>query len=222
MIKALIFDFYGTLVSTGTGSIDAVSKILEKNNSDIEKSQFYSRWKDIQKEYIQSLNHFVSEEKLFYLTLQELYSEVGIKGNAIEDVQIMIETLGKRIAFPETNSTLIQLREKYKIYIGSTTDDVPFYMDLRRNDIQVDRIFTSEDLGIYKPHSKFYTTILEQIGCAANQACFIGDSLDDDVKGPQAVGLNTVWVNRKKKVLSSIIERPTYVITDLSGLLQIF
>ena len=34
IIKNIIFDVYGTLISTGTGSVDATRKIFEKYNLD--------------------------------------------------------------------------------------------------------------------------------------------------------------------------------------------
>ena len=40
-------------------------------------------------------------------------------------------------------------------------------------------------------------TILETLEVAPEEALFVGDSLKDDVKGPQAVGMRTCWVNRK-------------------------
>lgn len=48
MIKTIIFDAYGTLVSTGTGSIDAVKKILSINNRlDIDPEYFYARCEEV-------------------------------------------------------------------------------------------------------------------------------------------------------------------------------
>ena len=49
MIKAIIFDVYGTLISTGTGSVDAAAEILRRKNSVICPKEFYARWKKIHK-----------------------------------------------------------------------------------------------------------------------------------------------------------------------------
>ncbi|CAG7618230.1 hypothetical protein ACFQI7_02680 [Paenibacillus allorhizosphaerae] len=40
MIKAILFDCYGTLVDTGSGSIKAVRQILAKNKSTVNAEQF--------------------------------------------------------------------------------------------------------------------------------------------------------------------------------------
>ena len=41
----IIFDVYGTLISTGTGSLDAVKKILALQEEDIKPEEFYREWK---------------------------------------------------------------------------------------------------------------------------------------------------------------------------------
>ncbi len=45
-MKLIIFDAYGTLISTGTGSVDAVKKILELQDKDINPQEFYKEWKN--------------------------------------------------------------------------------------------------------------------------------------------------------------------------------
>ena len=44
-MKLIIFDAYGTLISTGTGSLDAVKKILALQDKDIDPQEFYKEWK---------------------------------------------------------------------------------------------------------------------------------------------------------------------------------
>jgi len=50
MIKALIFDCYGTIISTGNGSVDAVKTILDSLKINIDPVLFYRDWKTIHKE----------------------------------------------------------------------------------------------------------------------------------------------------------------------------
>ena len=41
MIKTIIFDAYGTLISTGTGSIEATRAMLNHLNVSFDPSEFY-------------------------------------------------------------------------------------------------------------------------------------------------------------------------------------
>lgn len=220
MIKALIFDAYGTLISTGNGSINAAQKILELNNrADISAEKFYSDWKKYHKLHIASLKSFVNEETIFLYDLEKLYSDYNISGNANEDVKTMLDTLGKRKAFPETKSVLEELSSNYFVCIGSTTDTKPLLLDLEYNQLNIHKIFTSESLKCYKPQKEFYEPILNDLNIEPNEAMFIGDSLIDDVLGPHKVGMNTCWINRKNQKTNEII--PNYEITNLEELLLI-
>jgi len=81
MIKYIIFDVYGTLISTGTGSIDATTKILENKNVNINPNDFYNMWKLLYKKHINNLSSFINEESIFRLDLKELYSIYNINGD---------------------------------------------------------------------------------------------------------------------------------------------
>lgn len=220
MLKAIIFDAYGTLISTGTGSINAAEKILVKNNRpDTCAKDFYTKWKKYHRVHIDTLETFVNEEIIFHWDLNKLFLDYNIDGNADEDVKIMLDTLGKRIAYPESKMVVDILSEKFIVCIGSTTDTIPLEKDLERNNLQISKVYTSEKLECYKPLKKFYQNILDDLQIQPNEALFVGDSLTDDIAGPQAIGIKTCWVNRKKERSHTII--PDYEIKALDELLKI-
>lgn len=225
MKKAIIFDVYGTLVSTGTGSVDATRKILEKHNIDLEPKKVYSNWKKFHRKNIDEVNNsnnFKTEEDIFEKDLKMVYEMYNINGNYKEDVKIMLETLGKRKTFEDTKETLEILSKKYKIYIGSTTDTEPLMKDLVNNNINIfDGIYTSENLQEYKPKKEFYTKILKQISISANEVVFVGDSLNDDILGPQSVGIYSVLIDRKDNYKDDSIIKPDSIIKSLLELPEI-
>jgi len=105
-----------------------------------------------------------------------LYKEYDIKGNPENDVKIMLNTLGKRNSFPETNVVLNALRPSYQLFIGSNSDDIPLRTDIERNGIEVNKVFTSESLKVYKPKKEFYLFILDEIKMRYDEVLFVGDS----------------------------------------------
>ena len=50
MYKNIIFDCFGTLIDTGSGSVHAVERILRNVALDIDAKNFYSEWKSLKKE----------------------------------------------------------------------------------------------------------------------------------------------------------------------------
>lgn len=219
MIRAVVFDAYGTLISTGTGSLDAAQRILKLHGSEIPAKTFYSDWKRYHRSHMDSLTQFVPEETIFLWDLEKLYAQYGLAGNAVQDVRIMLDTLGNRVAFPESRAVIEALKPSVTVCIGSTTDTEPLMRDLDRSGITVDRIFTSEDLQVYKPQKDFYEKILAVLSMKPEEVLFVGDSLMDDVWGPKQAGMKTCWVNRKGQPAPE--QLPDYQMSDLNGLLAI-
>ncbi len=220
MIKAIIFDAYGTLIDTGTGSVDAAREILKKRRrEDISASGFYADWKKYHREHIDSLTEFIPEEEIFRMDLRRLYKTYGIDGDSDSDVRIMLETLGKRKAFPEVGRVLARLSEKYPLYIGSTSDTYPLMQDIKNNKISVNGVYTSESLRVYKPKPEFYRVIALDIGVNCENILFVGDSPVDDVFGPMQVGMKACFVDRKERGIGETTS--DYSIKTLDGLLEI-
>lgn len=220
MLKAIIFDAYGTLISTGSGSIEATQKILALNNcKSVSAEEFYSKWKKYHRINIDSLETFLNEEAIFKLDLTLLYNEFNFTRNPNEDISIMLNTLGKRQAFAEVNSVLDKLPKEIIVCIGSTSDTKPLLSDIKRNKININKIYTSEMLKAYKPQAAFYQSILKDLKINPEEALFVGDSYIDDIIGPAKAGIKTCFVNRKNSEPGNVL--PDFEIKDLKGLLQI-
>ncbi|MBQ5319109.1 MAG: HAD family hydrolase [Oscillospiraceae bacterium] len=218
MIKAILFDVYGTLISTGSGSVDAARRILEKNNSDIDPNEFYSHWKQLHKRNMRT-GAFISEREIFGMDLRELYEYYRISGDYLSDVKIMLDSLYNRNAFDETKAVLEKLSGKYTLIIASNTDTEPLMQNFEYNNLQFDKVFTSELLKCYKPDKQFYRRILDEIACSADEAVFVGDSGEEDVVAPKKVGMTAVWVDRKNKGGNF---GQDYTVGNLSELLDMF
>ncbi|MDE5604488.1 MAG: HAD family hydrolase, partial [Eubacterium sp.] len=202
MMKTLfIFDVYGTIISTGNGSINAAKSILSLQDKAINADLFYAEWKKLHRENMNASNAdtFLSEEKIFENDLKLLYKEYNIKRDYLKDVNIMLSSLIGRKCFEDTNNTINELRKNYKVVLGSTTDTEPLMENLRLNNLSVDAVYTSEIIEKYKPDIDFYKYILECENCSAESAVFIGDSLIDDIFGPQQLGMKTVLIDRNNK-----------------------
>lgn len=214
MLKAIIFDAYGTLFDTGKGSVEAAAEILTKcGRYDIMPEEFYARWKQLHRMHIDALDDFICEFEIYHRDLRRLYDEYAIDSDADLDVEIMLARQGTRIPYPETKPVIEKLRERYVICTGSTTDTEPLLKDIRNAGLDFDYIFTSQSLRTYKPAPDFYSRILQKIGLEANEVLFVGDSLIDDVKGPQGIGIKSCLVNRKNTEAGE--NRPDYTVNNL-------
>ena len=220
MLKAIIFDAYGTLFFTGNGSVNAVRRILTANgHPEMCAEEVYAHWKVWHRKHMEELPDFRTEAEIYALDLEELYRQYGFSRDPRQDVAMMLQIQGTRVAFPEVKEVVEELGKEYVIAIGSTTDTAPLMKDLERSALPITKIFTSESLHLYKPREEFYTTILAELGLSPSEALFVGDSLLNDVEGPKKVGLHTCWINRNhQKALSAC---PDFEIQSMTQLLQV-
>ncbi|NBK79209.1 HAD family hydrolase [bacterium D16-76] len=219
MLQAILFDIYGTLLDTGTGSVDACTKILRQNGQPpIAPAGFYARWKQLHRQHMDE-SPFRTEEAIYHADLRALYQEYHLPGDPAEDVKIMLATLGTRRPYPEAKQALPALQGKAILCAASITDNAPLSQDLSRAGIHFAKTFTSESLRCYKPDPRFYTAILSALGIRPQEALFVGDSLLNDVTGPQAAGIPACWVNRHGRTPGKA--RPAYTVASLAGLLPL-
>lgn len=216
MIKYVIFDCFGTLINTGSTSLSAAAEILRNVGSDADPEEFYKSWKAVKKEMMSS-GEFRTEKDLFRLSLAEMFSRYGIDADAEKEADPMIGVLfARRAAFPETHDALRMLSAAGIEYaIGSTTDTDSILYYLEQNMLDPGRLYTSEDMKLYKPDPRFYSTILEKTGWNAEECLFVGDSITDDVKGPQEAGMKAALLIRNTPYDQNCGVKPDYIIHSL-------
>ena len=88
----------------------------------------------------------------------------GITGNRNKDADFMQIALGVSKAFEGAADAVNQLKKKYRVIIGADSDTEPLRLNIRRNGMEPDGIYSSEDLKIYKPDRRFYQKMLHSCG----------------------------------------------------------
>ena len=86
---------------------------------------------------------------------------------------------------------------------------------------RMDLLVVSEEFGVHKPDPAIFQHALAQLGVAADEALFVGDSLEHDLRGAMAAGLPFVWFNRYGQTLPGDAPTPIAIIHRLEELLPI-
>ena len=233
MIQNIIFDVYGTLISTGTGSIEATKEIFMSfiqsgkylSLAGISPHDIYKKWKQYHREHIQTIENFRPEREIFVMDLAKLYQEFGISNCAEKDIMPMIRSLYGRKVFEDTLSSLEQLKSKYRIALGSTTDTEPLTENMVVNQLMVENVYPSESLKVYKPQPEFYRKILEKQAWNLEETVYVGDSYEDDIVGPKKLSMKAILLDRNHRYYGEQLKiKPDAVITslnELKGVLEI-
>jgi HAD superfamily hydrolase (TIGR01549 family) len=93
--------------------------------------------------------------------------------------------------------TLVALRERgcrLGLLSNSARDLDAFRMHHR---LDVDAVLTSRVHGKTKPHETIFRRMLELVGVTAGDALMVGDTIEDDVEGALAVGMQAVLLDRE-------------------------
>ena len=63
----------------------------------------------------------------------------------------------------------------------------------------------SFDVGAIKPDPRIYAYVLQQLGCAAEEVLFVGDSVEADLAGPTQVGMQALLLEQGKPLALQVM-----------------
>lgn len=224
MIENIIFDVYGTLISTGTGSVDATDAIFRKYELTDSTEDIYKHWKKLHKIHMRyaEAGEFLTERDIFVEDLKQLFIEYEINNDAKFEVIPMLDSLLHRKLFSDVDTVMERLLNTYNVAIGSTTDNHPLMENIENTILKkIPQIFTSELLRVYKPNEKFYREILNRTGWKSEECLFVGDSIEEDILGPKEAGMKTVFINRNGLTNLEALSSADFVITSMEELMDV-
>jgi putative hydrolase of the HAD superfamily len=101
-------------------------------------------------------------------------------------------------AYPEVPAVLERLRAGGARLAVVSNWDVSLHDVLERTELRgrVDAVVISAEVGVAKPDPAIFRTALERLGAKASDAVHVGDSVEHDVAGARAAGLEAVFVAR--------------------------
>jgi len=227
--RAILLDFYGTVVEEDEAPVTLVCKDVIKASSNTlnleEVTSFW--WHTFWDLYPESYGDtFQYEKELGYEALQKTILRFDVNLNSDSLIQSLSEYWdeywGKPVIFPESRDVIEKL-SKYNVPIClvSNIDNAVLDSAIKFNQLSFDFIVTSEDCRSYKPRPEMFEKALSLLQLSNNEVLHVGDSLSSDVQGAKNMSIPVLWINRKKRDISSRPEKPDYISTDLTEILDI-
>lgn len=209
--KAIIFDasntlFFGDGNEFEEASLYSLYYYLWQQGIDL-RDEGFSRealwlyWKTIRKQPKGDANH--KQLRTTKLDLKDLFTEVE---TLVLNEQLLAKleeiyyepTVAATQALPNMQDILIELQKKYKLAVISNTRSHYFIEEsIRRAGLIgfFDVVITSDKVGWRKPDSRIFEVALNHLNLEASQTIMIGDSLEKDIAGARALGMNTIWLS---------------------------
>ena len=212
MIKAILFDFDGTLLNRDLSLMSFINDQYERFSNcihHIPKQLYIDR-------FIELDNHGYTWKDQVY---RQLVDEFKIQNvSADELLNDYIKNFHHHcIAFPNLFKMLHLLKsQKYKLGI-ITNGKCQFQMDnivALGLDKVMDTILISEWENIKKPNPEIFHRALQKLEVNAFESVYVGDHLENDIKAAKNVGMIAIW---KKNTQWNNVEAE-YVVDDLLDL----
>ncbi|RLF88095.1 TIGR02253 family HAD-type hydrolase [Thermococci archaeon] len=226
MIKAVFFDFVGTLLSN-EAEAETHLKIMEEvvKGTNIDPKELLGKYERLTREAFSSYagKPFkpirVIEEEI----MERLSQEYGIKfPENFWDIHLkMHQTYGR--LYPEVVDVLKELRSK-GYHVGLITDSDNDYLKAHLEALGIlnlfDSITTSEEAGFFKPHPRVFEVALKKAGVKGEEAIYVGDNPVKDCGGARQLDMLSVLVDRtgEKRELWKECE---FVVSDLREVIKI-
>ncbi len=233
LIKAVLFDFGGTLVDAGSrmdyeaASLIQLNRALENHGIIVTCQEYERAHREV---WTRIIRRGSLREVAFTSLVCETLNKLGYSFQPTDKLIIdateafMKPWIQARVMDGAVPSVLSRLKKTYKLGIVSNCSWSPaLRKTLERFKIShyFDGIVVSVDVGWRKPSPKIFRKALQTFGVAASETVFIGDELDDDVEGAQRVGMHTVWLrNPCSKEFGGRI-KPDYTISQMRELLGV-
>jgi putative hydrolase of the HAD superfamily len=219
MIKAVMFDLDNTLVDfmkMKRASCEAAVSAMVDSGLKVDKKKAMKVLFELYDKY--GIEYNLIFQKLVAKINRKVDYRILARGiNAYRKVQE-----GFLEPYPNVVPTLIKLREKgIKFAIVSDAPKLKCWMrlvELRIEDF-FDYIVTFDDTGVRKPDAKPFLMALRLLKITPEEAVFVGDWPERDIKGAKALGIKTVHAHYGNLSKSKV--KADYSIENFDELLRI-
>ncbi|WP_048151433.1 TIGR02253 family HAD-type hydrolase [Palaeococcus ferrophilus] len=229
MIKAVFFDFVGTLITKRGEEVthqNIVREVLRKaGREDLDVVEVWKAYEDASSRAFKALagKPFKPVRIIDTEAMGEVGKEYGFEVPAdFWEIHLRMHALHGELV-EGTKEVLKGLRER-GIHVGLVTDSDNDYLKAHLEALGLleyfDSITTSEEAGFYKPHPAVFQLALKKAGVEGDETIYVGDNPSKDCVGARSVDMSSVLYDPEgsKRELWNECE---FIISDLREVLKI-
>ncbi len=223
-IRALLFDFGGTLDGNGIHWRDRTYNFLQKMYPEVDRETFDR----VDRAAVDGL---IGSGKGPKLTLREtmdiiatgIYEGLGLDSDVKEQyVDFFCE--GAQVSLERNRRWLIPLRDRYQLgVISNNFGNTQGWCDEYDLSPLLDIVIDSTVVGVSKPEPGIFHAALTGLGVSPEESVYAGDTYSDDVVGAKGVGMWTAWLvgeENKEYPDASLVDVKLTTLQELQGFLD--
>jgi 2-haloacid dehalogenase len=195
---ALSFDCYGTLIDWEAGIAAELGRWAGSHDVGATEAELvadFGRFENaVERDHPAALYPDV-----LAMTLDRIAEHHGTKATDAERSSFG-RSVGSWPPFADSADALTRLKEHFKLIILSNVDRASFAASNERLGVEFDLVLTAQDIGAYKPSPQNFVALLDAIGSVGitkGQLLHVAQSLYHDHEPAAAVGLSSVWIDRR-------------------------
>lgn len=196
--QALSFDCYGTLIDWETGIAAVLKPWARSHGREIPREELLTAY-SAQEAHAEEEHPTDLYPQILARALRGLGAHLGIPVSDDEAEQLA-SSVPQWPAFPDSAEALARLAERYALIILSNIDRASFAGSNKHLKVTFTSILTAQDIGSFKPSPRNFEALLTEIdrlGIERSGLLHVAQSLFHDHVPAKALGLPTVWINRR-------------------------
>ena len=223
-IRALLFDFGGTLDGNGVHWRDRTYRFLHQVYPEIDRETF-------DRVDRAAVNSLIDSGRAPQLTLREtmdviatgIYKALGLDLD-VKDRYVDFFCDGAREHLDRNRRWLATLQEKYRLgVISNNFGNTQGWCDEYNLSPLLDIVVDSTVVGVSKPEAGIFHAALSELRVLPDEAIYTGDTYSDDVVGAKGVGMWAAWLvgeEDKECPDASLVNVQLAELQELQGFLE--
>lgn len=193
-IRHLTFDCFGTLIDWESGILRAIRPVLTVHGVRPDDHEILARFADI--ESALEAGPFLRYRDVLRHTMVQLCEHFGIAPDS-KEIERLPDSLHRWPAFPDTANSLQRLASIATINILSNVDADLFEGVAPALGVEPLHIVTADYCRSYKPNPRHFKVALALLDAEPDAVLHVAQSLYHDIPPARALGMRTVWVDRR-------------------------
>ena len=192
---ALTFDCYGTLIDWETGILSALRPVVERHGASRDDDTLLELF--ARHEAALEAGPYLSYTAVLAGALRGIGTDLDFAPTEQEQ-----ETFGVSVkdwpAFADSAAGLAQLKQRFKLGVITNCDDDLFAASNAKLGTDFDWVITAQQAEGYKPRIENFEYAFARIDVPRERVLHVAQSLFHDHVPAKALGMTTVWIDRRQ------------------------
>jgi 2-haloalkanoic acid dehalogenase type II len=196
--RALSFDCYGTLIDWEKGIVTELSAFAARHGRAASADELLDRFATAE-----TVVQAEDPGARYPAVLAESLRRIGAGWDVLvgdDEADEFGASVARWPAFPDSREALARLKQHFRLIILSNVDHDSFEASRQHLAVAFDLVLTAQDIGSYKPDLRNFEALLAHLpalGVEREQLLHVAQSLYHDHEPAQALGIPTVWIDRR-------------------------